>query len=169
VPPVSKLAFTLTQAIWPRHAIGQLSVDVAADAGSPMSRTPPTTPDRVAIHRPSPSPSSGTAADSASLPPVSTPSWLTDTKASYNTVAASYAEMFHDGLARHPYVRGALALFAELLRDVGGPVLDVGCGIGLLTGPLRDLGFEAFGIDVSPGMLAIARRATPTCGSTSAP
>lgn len=87
--------------------------------------------------------------------------WLADTQTSYDTVAQGYAELFQDGLARHPHVRGALALFAELLRDVGGPVLDAGCGIGLLCGPLRDLGLDVFGIDLSPGMLAIARRRHP--------
>jgi SAM-dependent methyltransferase len=92
---------------------------------------------------------------------VSTSEWLADTRTSYDTVAESYAEMFHDRLARYPDVRGALAWFAELLRDVGGPVLDAGCGTGLLTGHLRDLGVEAFGIDLSPGMLAIARRDHP--------
>jgi hypothetical protein len=28
--------------------------------------------------------------------------WLTGTRISYDTVAASYAEMFRDGLAHHP-------------------------------------------------------------------
>jgi 2-polyprenyl-3-methyl-5-hydroxy-6-metoxy-1,4-benzoquinol methylase len=100
---------------------------------------------------------------------VNPPDWLTDTKTSYDTVAASYAEMFHDGLSQHPYVRGALALFAELLRDVDGPVLDVGCGIGLLTGPLRDLGLQVFGMDLSPGCWRSPAVTTPTCGSRSAP
>jgi ubiquinone/menaquinone biosynthesis C-methylase UbiE len=92
---------------------------------------------------------------------VSTPSWLADTSASYDTVAESYEELFREGLAPHPYVRATLALFAELLRDIGGPVLDAGCGPGHLTAHLRDLGVEAFGVDLSPGMVAIARRDHP--------
>jgi 2-polyprenyl-3-methyl-5-hydroxy-6-metoxy-1,4-benzoquinol methylase len=34
-------------------------------------------------------------------------------------------------------------------------IVDVGCQTGLLTGPLHDLGFDVFGIDIAPGMLAI--------------
>jgi len=53
-------------------------------------------------------------------------------------------------------------LFAGLVRDAGGgPVADVGCGPGYVTGHLNDLGVDAFGIDLSPGMVAIARRDYP--------
>jgi SAM-dependent methyltransferase len=93
---------------------------------------------------------------------MSTADWLADTRASYDSAAPGYAERFHDGLARHPYVRGALALFAELLRDVGGPVLDAGCGTGLLSARLHELGLDVIGVDLSPGMLQIARRDHPT-------
>jgi SAM-dependent methyltransferase len=89
---------------------------------------------------------------------MSAPDWLTETRRSYDTVATSYAELFPDGLARHPHVRATLSMFAELVRDVGGPVLDVGCGTGLATGHLDHLGIEVSGIDLSPGMLEIARR-----------
>lgn len=92
---------------------------------------------------------------------MSTPGWLTDIRTSYDTVAESYAALFHDGLARHADARGALAWFAELLRGVGGPVLDAGCGTGLITGHLRELGVDAFGLDLSPGMIEIARRDHP--------
>jgi SAM-dependent methyltransferase len=87
--------------------------------------------------------------------------WLEDTRTSYDSAAEGYAAEFYDGLARYPYVRGALALFAELLQDIGGPVLDAGCGTGLLTARMRDLGLDVFGVDLSPGMLAIARRDHP--------
>ena len=43
----------------------------------------------------------------------------------------------------------------------GGPVADVGCGPGYVTGHLHDLGVDAFGIDLSPEMIAIARRDYP--------
>lgn len=104
---------------------------------------------------------SGLLAIDRTRPATGTNSASLDTKASCDAVAASYADMFDDGLDRQPYVRGALALFAELLRDVEGPVLDVGCGIGLLAGPLQDLGLEVFGIGLSPGMPAIALRHHP--------
>ena len=92
----------------------------------------------------------------------SSPDWLTDVQRSYDTVAEGYADAIGDGLASHPDARGALAWFAEAMRGVGGPVLDAGCGTGLITGYLRDLGLDVSGIDLSPRMLAIARRDYPT-------
>jgi len=40
-------------------------------------------------------------------------------------------------------------------------VADVGCGPGYVTDYLHQLGVDAFGIDLSPGMIAIARRDYP--------
>ena len=88
--------------------------------------------------------------------------WLSDTRTSYDTDASGYAEKVRGLLDGSPYLRASLALFAELVRDVGGgPVADVGCGPGYATGYLRDLGVDAFGIDLSPEMIAIARRDYP--------
>ena len=39
----------------------------------------------------------------------------------------------------------------------GKSALDVGCGAGLLTEPLRRLGAEVTGIDASPDVIAVAR------------
>ena len=53
-------------------------------------------------------------------------------------------------------------LFAELVRAIGGgPVADIGCGPGHTTALLRELGADAFGIDLSPAMIEIARREHP--------
>src|SRR5512139_3869931 len=88
--------------------------------------------------------------------------WLEDTRTSYDTVARSYAELLRDGLAGLPYLRAALALFAGLVADGdGGPVADVGCGPGHVTAHLRGLGVDAFGVDLSPGMIDVARREHP--------
>jgi SAM-dependent methyltransferase len=88
--------------------------------------------------------------------------WLSDTQTSYDTVAASYAEMLRDGLAAQPYLRAALTIFAELVATAGGgPVADLGCGPGHVTAHLRGLGVDVFGIDLSPGMIEIARRDHP--------
>jgi SAM-dependent methyltransferase len=88
--------------------------------------------------------------------------WLTDTRTSYDTVAASYADLLRDSLDEQPVVRHVLALFAELVRGAGGgPVADVGCGTGRVTAHLRDLGLDAFGVDLSPGMIAMAHREHP--------
>jgi SAM-dependent methyltransferase len=88
--------------------------------------------------------------------------WLADTRTSYDTVADSYADQLRDALPGYPYLRGALALFADLVRATGGgPVADVGCGPGHVTAHLRELGVDAFGIDLSPAMIDVARRDHP--------
>jgi SAM-dependent methyltransferase len=89
-------------------------------------------------------------------------SWLADTRTSYDTVAASYADLLRNLLAGTPYERAALALFADLVTAAGGgPVADVGCGSGRITAHLHELGVDAFGIDLSPGMIEVARRDHP--------
>ena len=88
--------------------------------------------------------------------------WLSDTRSSYDTDAAGYAEKVRGLLDQMPYLRASLTLFAELVHGAGGgPVADVGCGPGYVTGYLHDAGVDAFGIDLSPEMIAIARRDYP--------
>ncbi len=88
--------------------------------------------------------------------------WLNDTRDSYDAIAASYAEETRDLLDRLLYVRAGVVLFAELVRAIGGgPVADIGCGPGHTTALLRELGADAFGIDLSPAMIEIARREHP--------
>ncbi|MEY9844381.1 class I SAM-dependent methyltransferase [Streptacidiphilus sp. MAP5-3] len=91
-----------------------------------------------------------------------TDDWLTDTRTSYDTVATDYADLMRDSLTQGRYVRAALALFADSVRAAGdGPVADVGCGPGHVTAHLHGLGLDAFGIDLSPGMVDVARRDHP--------
>lgn len=88
--------------------------------------------------------------------------WLSDTRASYDVDAQGYAEKVRGLLDEHPFLRGSLALFADLVQRSGaGPVVDVGCGPGYVTGHLHGLGVEAFGVDLSPEMVAIAQRDHP--------
>jgi SAM-dependent methyltransferase len=88
--------------------------------------------------------------------------WLEDTRTSYDTVAVSYAEMLRDSLDGLPYLRGALGTFASIVEDGGGgPVADVGCGPGHVTAYLSSLGADAFGIDLSPAMIEVARQDHP--------
>jgi SAM-dependent methyltransferase len=84
-------------------------------------------------------------------------------RAAYDEAAALYAQRFADPLLReHPVERGLLAAFAELVRSNGGrPVADLGCGPGYLTAHLSSLGLEAFGVDLSPAMIELARAAHP--------
>lgn len=90
------------------------------------------------------------------------PDFLRSTRASYNAVATDYADRFRDEMAAKPLDRALLAGFAELVRATGGgPVADVGCGTGRTTAHLHELGLTIFGVDLSPGMLAVARRTHP--------
>ncbi|WP_412541179.1 class I SAM-dependent methyltransferase [Longispora sp. K20-0274] len=98
---------------------------------------------------------------------MTTDDWLADTRTSYDTVATSYADMLRDALAGSPDDQAELARFAELVLATGDPaagrdpVADIGCGPGRFTRHLRDLGLDAFGIDLSPGMIEVARRDHP--------
>lgn len=84
--------------------------------------------------------------------------WLADTATSYDTVASSYAEFVSGALEEQPYLKAALTLFAA---QVDGPAVDVGCGPGHFTAYLASLGVDASGIDLSPAMIDLARRAHP--------
>jgi len=89
-------------------------------------------------------------------------SWLSETRTSYDTDATGYADRVRGLLDGSPYLRASLALFAELVHGAGGgPVADVGCGPGYVTNHLHDAGVDAFGIDLSPEMISIARRDYP--------
>jgi SAM-dependent methyltransferase len=81
-----------------------------------------------------------------------------DIRTSYDTVAETYATLFGDELAAKPLDRALLAAFAE---TVTGPVADVGCGPGHVTAHLHRLGLDVTGIDLSPGMIDVARRTYP--------
>jgi SAM-dependent methyltransferase len=90
------------------------------------------------------------------------PDFLRHTRASYDAVAVRYAEWLRDELAAKPLDRAILAAFAELVRAAGqGPVADIGCGAGRVTAHLNELGLPAFGIDLSPQMVAVARQTYP--------
>ncbi|WP_431970032.1 class I SAM-dependent methyltransferase [Nocardia sp. bgisy134] len=91
-----------------------------------------------------------------------TAGWLEDTRTSYDTVAAIYADLTRHLLDETPDERAVLALFADRVRaEGGGPVADVGCGAGRITAHLSRLGVDAFGIDLSPRMIEVARRDHP--------
>ncbi len=76
----------------------------------------------------------------------------------FDAIGDRYDEAF-------PHKDGQLAAgrwLADALAP-GSRVLDVGCGTGLPTGrQLVDAGHELVGIDISPGMLKLARSNVPT-------
>ncbi|HEX4222562.1 MAG TPA: class I SAM-dependent methyltransferase [Pseudonocardiaceae bacterium] len=91
-----------------------------------------------------------------------TDDWLADTRTSYDTVATDYADLVRDAVADQLHLRTALRLLAEQVRALGGGlVADIGCGPGQFTAYLRELGVDAFGVDLSPAMVELARRDHP--------
>ncbi|NUR93477.1 MAG: methyltransferase domain-containing protein [Nonomuraea sp.] len=84
--------------------------------------------------------------------------FVRNTRTSYDAMATAYNETYRHTLRDDPMERAMLAVFAE---QVDGPVADLGCGNGRITGHLKGLGLDVFGVDLSPGMLAIARAQVP--------
>jgi SAM-dependent methyltransferase len=83
-----------------------------------------------------------------------------EVRRSYDRLAAPYAERLFGELAGKPLDRALLACFAEQVRGLG-PVADVGCGPGHVARHLHETGLPVLGLDLSPGMVALARRLTP--------
>jgi SAM-dependent methyltransferase len=94
------------------------------------------------------------------VPSVRQPSDLDVVRESYDRVAGTYVELGVGELGTQPWLRAALAAFAEAVRGLG-PVLDVGCGPGTVTAQLVELGVDASGVDLSPRTVEHARRRYP--------
>lgn len=88
------------------------------------------------------------------------PENLASTRATYDRVAEEYATRIADELAGKPLDRALLACYAEQVTGLG-TVADMGCGPGHVAAHLHDLGVPVVGIDLSPEMVAIARRRFP--------
>ena len=73
--------------------------------------------------------------------------------------AQAYATLAFPG-SYYIAFRDLPALLAEHVQ--GRAALDFGCGAGRSTRFLRNLGFDPTGIDISPAMLELARKADPT-------
>ncbi|MFF0274277.1 class I SAM-dependent DNA methyltransferase [Streptomyces sp. NPDC004330] len=85
------------------------------------------------------------------------------TRRSYDTVAADYERLLAGQLTEVPLDRAMLDAFVREVGAGDGPrtVGDLGCGTGRVTSYLRDAGAEVFGLDLSPGMIAVARETCP--------
>lgn len=78
----------------------------------------------------------------------------------YDTVAADYAAYLPDTRAETPL---ELAMVDAFVAAVGpdADVLDAGCGAGRMSRYLADRRVRPHGVDLSPGMVAMARRDHP--------
>ncbi|WP_067186677.1 class I SAM-dependent methyltransferase [Microtetraspora niveoalba] len=90
------------------------------------------------------------------------PLHLSTTRESYDRLAGDYVELVLPMFENEHLDRAAIAAFAGLVRAGGaGEVADLGCGPGHVTAHLHTLGLTAFGVDLSPEMIGLARRAYP--------
>ncbi|AZK93883.1 MULTISPECIES: class I SAM-dependent methyltransferase [Streptomyces] len=89
-------------------------------------------------------------------------SYLRRTADAYDALALPYAALARDDLEAPSLDRTFLQAFADQVRAAGGgPVAELGCGPGPVTAHLHGLGLDAFGIDLSPVMIGLAREAYP--------
>ncbi len=88
-------------------------------------------------------------------------------RSSDDTVAEAYAQQFNNELEDKPFDCALLDDFAAACRPLG-PVLDVGCGPGHVARYLAGQGVAAEGVDLSPAMVAVARRLNPGLRFTAA-
>lgn len=75
------------------------------------------------------------------------------------TPYSSLEALLHDAFWAEEGEPAELALLDELLREHPGLSLEVGCGSGRLLLPLLQKDHEVEGLDLSPDMLALCRRA----------
>ena len=87
-----------------------------------------------------------------------------DPAATYDVVATAYAERFLHELDHKPFDRALLQRFAVAIgpgSSAAHPACDLGCGPGHIGAFLATAGVEVMGIDLSAGMVAVARRSFP--------
>ncbi|KRF17222.1 SAM-dependent methyltransferase [Nocardioides sp. Soil797] len=98
--------------------------------------------------------------------PSPRPTDLDVVRDSYDRVADNYVDLLQSrgmgDVRTHSWLKGCVDAFATQVRELG-PVLDVGCGPGQVTAYLREQGVDASGVDLSPRMVAHARRLHPGC------
>ncbi|MEU7756704.1 methyltransferase domain-containing protein [Micromonospora sp. NPDC049171] len=91
--------------------------------------------------------------------PASDPLDLRGVRRAYDTVAEDYATLLPDTRAEAPVDLAMVDAFAEAVTSGGDArVLDAGCGPGRMSRYLTDRGCLVHGVDLSPGMIARARR-----------
>lgn len=81
-------------------------------------------------------------------------------RTSYDTIAEEYASRIDGELAHKPFDCELLDSFAEQTKGQG-LVADLGCGPGMVAQYLHDRGVSMLGLDLSPRMIAEAKRLHP--------
>jgi len=98
----------------------------------------------------------------STLTRVTTSEHFATVRTDYDAMAQAYTAFAPEAFAGKPLNPVLVEAFAGLVTQAGGgPVADVGCGPGHVTRYLRDRDVDAFGIDLSPELVATARAANP--------
>jgi SAM-dependent methyltransferase len=85
----------------------------------------------------------------------------------YDTVAEAYAAAIPDTRVEAPLDLAMVDAFAAAVTAGGDPrVLDAGCGAGRMSRYLTERGCRVWGMDLSPSMVALARRDQPELAFT---
>jgi len=76
-------------------------------------------------------------------------------------ITATQAELF-DRFARfydadYRHYQDDLDLILDLADQTGDPILELGCGTGRVLAPLLEAGHTVTGVDISPGLLGVAK------------
>ena len=83
---------------------------------------------------------------------------VNDVEGAYDAVAEAYEDAIADELDRKPFDR---ELLDGLAARMSGTVADIGCGPAHVGRYLFDRGVDVVGVDLSEGMLDVARRRNP--------
>lgn len=84
------------------------------------------------------------------------------TQQGYDAVAEDYARLLPGLNAETTLDIAMIDDFADRCAAASlGPVLDAGCGAGRVSAHLSARGLDVFGVDLSPGMVDLARRTYP--------
>jgi ubiquinone/menaquinone biosynthesis C-methylase UbiE len=87
---------------------------------------------------------------------------LDSVRSTYDAVAESYARLLPDASFEAPADHGMISAFvAHVTEGNAQSVVDAGCGTGRMTLLLASLGVDVSGIELSPGMISVARRNYP--------
>jgi ubiquinone/menaquinone biosynthesis C-methylase UbiE len=93
---------------------------------------------------------------------VRAPEHRRQTRTGYDIVAEDYATLIPDLSAETSLDVAMIDDFAGRCLDARiSPVADVGCGTGRVSAHLAARGVDIFGVDLSPGMIDVARRTHP--------
>ena len=94
--------------------------------------------------------------------PVTAPDHRRQTRTGYDIVAEDYAALIPDLSAETSLDVAMIDDFTRRCLDAPmSPVADVGCGTGRVSAHLTARGVDVFGVDLSPGMIDVARRTHP--------